>query len=147
MKLTDQLVQDFKKYLIAKDTIRKNTIQMLRAEILNKSKELHRDLNENEILEIISKEIKQKRTTIEEFKKADRKDLIEETEIEILTLEVYMPQPLTRDELKSIIAETMSELNIYQMNGMGTIIREVKAQVGVKVDGKTISELVKEALV
>jgi uncharacterized protein YqeY len=147
MKLTDQLVQDFKKYLIAKDTIRKNTIQMLRAEILNKSKELHRDLNENEILEIISKEIKQKRTTIEEFKKADRKDLIEETEIEILTLEVYMPQPLTRDELKSIIAETMSELNIYQMNGMGTIIREVKAQVGVKADGKTISELVKEALV
>ncbi|MFR3182193.1 MAG: GatB/YqeY domain-containing protein [Clostridia bacterium] len=147
MKLTDQLVQDFKKYLIAKDTIRKNTIQMLRAEILNKSKELHRDLNENEILGIISKEIKQKRTTIEEFKKADRKDLIEETEIEILTLEVYMPQPLTRDELKSIIAETMSELNIYQMNGMGTIIREVKAQVGVKADGKTISELVKEALV
>lgn len=147
MKLTDQLVQDFKKYLIAKDTIRKNTIQMLRAEILNKSKELHRDLSELEILEIISKEIKQKRTTIEEFKKADRKDLIEETEIEILTLEVYMPQPLTRDELKSIIAETMSELNIYQMNGMGTIIREVKAQVGVKADGKTISELVKEALV
>lgn len=147
MKLTDQLVQDFKKYLIAKDTIRKNTIQMLRAEILNKSKELHRDLSELEILEIISKEIKQKRATIEEFKKADRKDLIEETEIEILTLEVYMPQPLTRDELKSIIAETMSELNIYQMNGMGTIIREVKAQVGVKADGKTISELVKEALV
>ena len=58
-----------------------------------------------------------------------------------------MPKPLSIEELKSIIAETMSELNIYQKNGMGTIIKEVKSQVGVRADGKTISMLVKEALI
>ncbi len=147
MKLSEQLLQDFKKYLINKETIKKNTIQMLRAEILNISKEKHRDLNDTEILQLISKQIKQKRDAIEEFKKANREDLVNQTEEEILTLNIYMPEPLSIEELKSIIAETMSELNIYQLNGMGTLIKEVKSQVGVRADGKTISQLVKEVLV
>lgn len=61
MKLSEQLLQDFKKYLINKEIIKKNTIQMLRAEILNISKEKHRDLNDTEILQLISKQIKQKK--------------------------------------------------------------------------------------
>ena len=120
---------------------------MLRAEILNISKEKHRDLNDTEILQLISKQIKQKKDAIEEFKKADREDLVNQTEEEILTLNIYMPEPLSIEELKSIIAETMSELNIYHLNEMGTLIREVKSQVGVRADGKTISQLVKEVLV
>jgi uncharacterized protein YqeY len=147
MKLSEQLLQDFKKYLINKEIIKKNTIQMLRAEILNISKEKHRDLNDTEILQLISKQIKQKKDAIEEFKKADREDLVNQTEEEILTLNIYMPEPLSIEELKSIIAETMSELNIYHLNEMGTLIREVKSQVGVRADGKTISQLVKEVLV
>lgn len=147
MKLSEQLLQDFKKYLINKEIIKKNTIQMLRAEILNISKEKHRDLNDTEILQLISKQIKQKKDAIEEFKKADREDLVNQTEEEILTLNIYMPEPLSIEELKSIIAETMSELNIYHLNEMGTLIREVKSQVGVRADGKIISQLVKEVLV
>ena len=147
MKLSEQLLQDYKKYLINKEIIKKNTIQMLRAEILNISKEKHRDLNDTEILQLISKQIKQKKDAIEEFKKADREDLVNQTEEEILTLNIYMPEPLSIEELKSIIAETMSELNIYHLNEMGTLIREVKSQVGVRADGKTISQLVKEVLV
>lgn len=147
MKLSEQLLQYFKKYLINKEIIKKNTIQMLRAEILNISKEKHRDLNDTEILQLISKQIKQKKDAIEEFKKADREDLVNQTEEEILTLNIYMPEPLSIEELKSIIAETMSELNIYHLNEMGTLIREVKSQVGVRADGKTISQLVKEVLV
>lgn len=147
MKLSEQLLQDFKKYLINKEIIKKNTIQMLRAEILNISKEKHRDLNDTEILQLISKQIKQKKDAIEEFKKADREDLVNQTEEEILTLNIYMPEPLSIEELKSIIAETMSELNIYHLNEMGTLIREVKSQVGVRADSKTISQLVKEVLV
>lgn len=147
MKLSEQLLQDFKKYLINKEIIKKNTIQMLRAEILNISKEKHRDLNDTEILQLISKQIKQKKDAIEEFKKADREDLVNQTEEEILTLNIYMPEPLSIEELKSIIAETMSELNIYHLNEMGTLIREVKSQVGIRADGKTISQLVKEVLV
>lgn len=147
MKLSEQLMQDFKTYLINKNTTQKNTIQMLRAEILNKSKDLHRDLNEEEILEIIAKEIKQKQGAIDEFRKGNREDLVEQAQLEITTLEKYMPVPLSLEELKTIISETQSELNIYQMNGMGQLIKEVKAQTGIRADGKTISQLVKEVLI
>ena len=61
MNLSDRLVKDFKKYLIEKVTIPKNTVQLLRADILNKSKELQRELSEEEMLEIVAKQIKQKR--------------------------------------------------------------------------------------
>ena len=61
MNLSDRLVKDFKKYLIEKLTIPKNTVQLLRADILNKSKELQRELSEEEMLEIVAKQIKQKR--------------------------------------------------------------------------------------
>lgn len=145
--LSNILLKDFKTSLINKDTIQKNTLQMLRAEILNKSKDLHRDLNEEEILEIIAKEIKQKQGAIDEFRKGNRDDLVEQAELEITTLEKYMPAPLSLEELKTIISETQSELNIYQMNGMGQLIKEVKAQTGIRADGRTISQLVKEVLI
>lgn len=146
MNLEQQLALDFKKYLIAKERTKKNTIQVLRADILNKSKELQRKLTTNEILEIIAKEIKEKKDALEEFTKAQRQDLIDQTNEEILTLQVYMPVPLTTKELEFVISNVMSELNLYEMKDMGKIIKEVKQEVGVKADGKTISQLVKEVL-
>lgn len=146
MNLEQQLALDFKKYLIAKERIKKNTIQVLRADILNKSKDLQRELTTNEILEIIAKEIKEKKDALEDFTKAQRQDLIDQTNEEILTLQVYMPVPLTTKELEFVISNVMSELNLYQMKDMGKIIKEVKQEVGVRADGKKISQLVKEAL-
>lgn len=146
MNLEQQLALDFKKYLIAKERTKKNTIQVLRADILNKSKELQRELTTNEILEIIAKEIKEKKDALEEFTKAQRQDLIDQTNEEILTLQVYMPVPLTTKELEFVISNVMSELNLYEMKDMGKIIKEVKQEVGVKADGKIISQLVKEVL-
>lgn len=146
MNLEQQLALDFKKYLIAKERTKKNTIQVLRADILNKSKELQRELTTNEILEIIAKEIKEKKDALEDFTKAQRQDLIDQTNEEILTLQVYMPVPLTTKELEFVISNVMSELNLYQMKDMGRIIKEVKQEVGVRADGKEISQLVREAL-
>lgn len=146
MSLQEQLALDFKQYLIDKDTIKKNTVQLLRAEILNKSKDLQKDLSENEILDIIAKEIKEKKGAIEDFQKAGRQDLVDQTNEEIFILQKYMPAPLTTKELEFIISNVMSELNLYEMKDMGKIIKEVKAETGVRADGKEISELVKEAL-
>lgn len=145
-ELSNNLLKDFKKYLIAKDTIKKNTVQILRAEILNKSKELHRDISDEEILEIIAKQIKQKKDSLADFKKADRQDLINQTYEEIDTLEQYMPKPLGMEELAIIVKETASEINAIDKKDMGRLIKEIKQQVGVRADGKTISDLVKQVL-
>ena len=146
MNLSERLLKDFKKYLIAKDTVKKNTVQILRAEILNKSKELQRDISEEEILEIIAKQIKQKKDSLADFKKADRQDLIDQTCEEINTLEQYMPKPLSIEELAVIVKETASEINAIDKKDMGRLIKEVKQQTGVRADGRTISDLVKQIL-
>lgn len=145
-ELSNNLLKDFKKYLIAKDTVKKNTVQILRAEILNKSKELQRDISDEEILEIIAKQIKQKKDSLADFKKADRQDLIDQTYEEIDTLEQYMPKPLSIEELAVIVKETASEINAIDKKDMGRLIKEVKQQAGVRADGKTISDLVKQIL-
>ena len=145
-ELSNNLLKDFKKYLIAKDTVKKNTVQILRAEILNKSKELRRDISDEEILEIIAKQIKQKKDSLADFKKADRQDLINQTYEEIDTLEQYMPKPLGMEELAIIVKETASEINAIDKKDMGRLIKEIKQQVGVRADGKTISDLVKQVL-
>lgn len=144
--LSARLVKDFKRYLIAKEKVKKDTIQILRAEILNKSKELQKDLSEQEMLEIIAKEIKQKRDSLADFKKADRQDLINQAYEEIDTLEQYMPKLLDIEELKVIVKETASEINAIDKKDMGRLIKEIKQQVGVRADGKTISDLVKQVL-
>lgn len=146
MNLSERLLKDFKKYLIAKDTVKKNTVQILRAEILNKSKELQRDISEEEILEIIAKQIKQKKDSLADFKKAERQDLIDQTCEEIDTLEQYMPKPLSIEELAIIVKETASEINAIDKKDMGRLIKEVKQQTGVRADGRTISDLVKQIL-
>lgn len=145
-ELSNNLLKDFKKYLIAKDTVKKNTVQILRAEILNKSKELQRDISDEKILEIIAKQIKQKKDSLADFKKADRQDLIDQTYEEIDTLEQYMPKPLSIEELAIIVKETASEINAIDKKDMGRLIKEVKQQTGVRADGKTISDLVKQIL-
>lgn len=145
-ELSNNLLKDFKKYLIAKDTVKKNTVQILRAEILNKSKELHRDISDEEILEIIAKQIKQKKDSMADFKKAERQDLIDQTCEEINTLEQYMPKSLSIKELAVIVRETASEINAVDKKDIERLMKEVKQQVGVRADGKTISDLVKQVL-
>lgn len=145
-ELSNNLLKDFKKYLIAKDTVKKNTVQILRAEILNKSKELRRDISDEEILEIIAKQIKQKKDSLVDFKKAKRQDLIDQIYEEIDTLTQYMPKPLSIEELAVIVKETASEINAIDKKDMGKLIKEVKQQVGVRADGRTISDLVKQIL-
>ena len=146
MNLSDRLVKDFKKYLIEKLTIPKNTVQLLRADILNKSKELQRELSEEEMLEIVAKQIKQKRSALEEFEKCNRRDLVDKTYMEISILNQYMPEPLTLEELEVIIKETASEINATNKKDMGRLMKEIKEQVGVRADGKTISQLVNQLL-
>ena len=146
MNLSDRLVKDFKKYLIEKLTIPKNKVQLLRADILNKSKELQRELSEEEMLEIVAKQIKQKRSALEEFEKCNRRDLVDKTYMEISILNQYMPEPLTLEELEVIIKETASEINATSKKDMGRLMKEIKEQVGVRADGKTISQLVNQLL-
>lgn len=129
-----------------KDAITKNTIQMIRAAILQTEKDKQIELDDNGILEIISKQVKQKNDALEQFEKADRQDLVEQTKLEINILKEYLPKQLSREEVEQIVVDLSRTLGIFDMKGMGTLIKSAKAKIGAGSDGKTISEVVKKVL-
>ena len=143
--LKEELAKDFKAALLAKNVVKKNCIQMVRAAILQKEKDTLKDLSDDEIIDIISKQIKQKKDSLEQFTKAGRDDLIKQTNREIGILEMYMPEQLSIEEVKNIVIECRTALG-NDGNNMGTLIKAVKAKIGAGSDGKTIASVVKEVL-
>ena len=129
-----------------KNVITKNTIQMIRAAILQTEKDKQTELDDNAILEIISKQVKQKNDALEQFEKANRQDLVEQTKLEINILKEYLPKQLSREEVEQIVVDLSRTLGISDMKGMGTLIKSAKAKIGAGSDGKTISEVVKKVL-
>lgn len=144
--LKEKLLEDLKMAMKEKDVIMKNTIQMIRAAILQTEKDKQTELDDNAILEIISKQVKQKNDALEQFEKADRQDLVEQTKLEINILKEYLPKQLTKEEVEQIIVDLSRTLGISDMKGMGTLIKSAKAKIGAGSDGKTISEVVKKVL-
>lgn len=144
--LKEKLLEDLKIAMKEKDAITKNTIQMIRAAILQTEKDKQIELDDNGILEIISKQVKQKNDALEQFEKADRQDLVEQTKLEINILKEYLPKQLSRKEVEQIVVDLSRTLGISDMKGMGTLIKSAKAKIGAGSDGKTISEVVKKVL-
>ena len=129
-----------------KDAITKNTIQMIRAAILQTEKDKQIELDDNAILEIVSKQVKQKNDALEQFEKANRQDLVEQTKLETNILKEYLPKQLSKEEVEQIVVDLSRTLGIFDMKGMGTLIKSAKAKIGAGSDGKTISEVVKKVL-
>lgn len=144
--MKEKLMEDLKMAMKNKDIVKKNTIQMIRAAILQTEKDKQIELDDNGILEIIIKQVKQKNDALEQFKKADRQDLVEQTELEINTLKEYLPKQLSKEEVEQIVIDLSRTLGISDMKGMGTLIKSAKAKIGAGSDGKTISEVVKKVL-
>ena len=144
--LKEKLLEDLKMAMKEKDVIMKNTIQMIRAAILQTEKDKQIELDDNNILEIISKQVKQKNDALEQFEEADRQDLVKQTKLEINILKEYLPKQLSREEVEQIVVDLSRTLGIFDMKGMGTLIKSAKAKIGAGSDGKTISEVVKKVL-
>lgn len=144
--LKEKLMNDLKEAMKNKDTIKKNTVQMVRAAILQIEKDKGIEVEDNKILEIIAKEVKTKRDVLKDFEKANRQDLIEQTNQEIEVLEQYLPKQLSREEIKEILEKIIEKIGATSMKDMGAIMKEAKAQMGASADGKTINEVAKEII-
>lgn len=144
--LKEKLMEDLKNSMKNKDEIRKNTVQMVRAAILQIEKDKGIKVEDDKILEIIAKEVKSKKDALKDFEKANREDLINQTNTEIAILQEYLPQQLSREEIKTELEKIISKLGATTMKDMGAIMKEAKAQMGATADGKTINEVAKEIM-
>ena len=144
--LKEKLMDDLKESMKNKDVIRKNTIQMVRAAILQIEKDKGIEVEDDKILEIISKEVKSKKDVLKDFERAERQDLIDQTNQEISVLQEYLPKQLSREEIKSELEKIIAKIGATSMKDMGAIMKEAKAKMGASAEGKIINEVAKEIM-
>ena len=144
--LKEKLMEELKDAMKNKDTIKKNTVQMVRAAILQIEKDKGIEVGDDKILEIIAKEVKTKKDALVDFEKAQRQDLIDQTNQEIAILQEYLPKQLSREEVKVEVEKIISEIGATSMKDMGAIMKEANAKLGASAEGKTINEVAKEIM-
>lgn len=144
--LKEKLMEDLKEAMKNKDVIKKNTVQMVRAAILQIEKDKGIQVEDDKILEIIAKEVKSKKDALKDFEKAEREDLITQTNQEIEVLQKYLPKQLSKEEIKVELEKIIAELGATTMKDMGNIMKEAKVKMGAAADGKTINEVAKEIM-
>ena len=144
--LKQKLMEDLKESMKNKDEIRKNTVQMVRAGILQIEKDTGIQVEDEKILEIIAKEVKIKKDALKDFEKAGREDLINQANREIEVLQEYLPKQLTREEIKTEVQKIIDEIGATTMKDMGAIMKEAKAKMGASAEGNTINEVAKEIM-
>ena len=146
MSLKEKLQEDLKLSMKNKDTVKKSVVTLIRASIKQYEVDTRTELDDDGIMDIITKQLKQRREALTEFAKASRDDLVKETEAEIEVLKEYLPQQLSEEELDVIVKETISEVGATSMKDMGRIMAAIKPKTKGRADGKMINELVKKNL-
>lgn len=141
-----KLLEDLKEAMKEKNEIKKNAIQMVRAGILQIEKDKGIELTDEQIIELISKEVKKRKDSIADYEKGGREDLVNQINEEISYLEKYLPKQLTEEEITVIVKQIIAELGAKTMKDMGKVMKAAKEKMGVTADGKTINKVVKENL-
>ncbi|HIT73221.1 aspartyl-tRNA amidotransferase [Tyzzerella sp. An114] len=146
MSLKERLLQDMKDAMKAKDTVRKNTVQLVRSGVLQIEKDKKIELDDEGVLDVIAKELKKRRDSLPEFEKSGRTDLIENLNKEIEVLLGYLPEQLTEEEIQVIVDETIKEVQAESMKDMGKVMAAVTPKVKGRADNKIVSNYVKKLL-
>ncbi|NLM72737.1 MAG: GatB/YqeY domain-containing protein [Clostridiaceae bacterium] len=146
MTLKERLLNDFKIAMRDKDTIRKDTIQLIRAAILKIEKDKHITLDDEGVAEILAKELKSARETLSEIEKSGREDLMEKARKEIEIIQQYLPEQLTEDELEAIIKDAILETGAQSAKDMGKIMKVVMPRVKGRSDGSLVNQIARKLL-
>ena len=139
-------MNDLKQAMKDKDTVRKNTVQLIRSGVLQIEKDKQITLDDEGVLDVIAKELKKRRDSMPDFEKSGREDLIAQLKQEIEVLLGYLPKQLTEDEVKAIVDRVVDELQASSMKDMGRVMAALAAETKGRADNKVISQYVKEKL-
>ncbi|EDS76511.1 GatB/YqeY domain-containing protein [Clostridium massiliodielmoense] len=146
MSLKEKIQQDWKGAMKSRDKFRSSTLSMAKAAILQVEKTDNRVLDDEEIIGILSKEVKSRRDALVDFEKGNRQDLVEEAKSEIEILLEYLPKQLTEDEIAEIVRQIICETGASSAKDMGKVMSAVMAKLKGRADGKLVSSIVKQNL-
>lgn len=145
--LEEKILNDYKEAMKNKDKTKSSTLSFLRAEMMNVAiAKKKKALDDNEVIMVIKKQIKQHQEAIEQFKKGERQDLVDKETQELEILKPYLPAQMSKEEIKKIIEGVIVAIGTQGSTDMGRVMKEVMAKIGSSADGKLVSNLVKGRL-
>lgn len=146
MALKDKLQKDLVEAMREKDTVRKNVVQLIKAGVLQVEKDNKTTLDDEGVLNVIAKQLKQRRDSLSDYEKSGRDDLIAQLKREMELLMEYLPAQLTHSELVEIVKNAISETGASTIKDMGKIMSAVRPKTQGRADGKEINLIVRELL-
>ncbi|MFD1772903.1 GatB/YqeY domain-containing protein [Paenibacillus rhizophilus] len=142
MNLSERLNEDMKQAMKSKDKFKLSTIRMVRSTIKNLEIDLKRTLDDNEVLDILSREIKQRKDALQEFEKAGRDELAASNKAEIEIIQQYLPEQLSEEEIQVIVQQTIQETGASSKSEMGKVMSALLPKVKGRADGKLVNQAV-----
>ena len=145
--LEEKILNDFKESMKNKDKLKTSTLSLLRSQLKNVAIQQKEDkLEDNCVIDVIRKQIKQRKDSIEKFESANRQDLADKEKQELEILKSYMPPELSAEELEKVVGEIIVEIEAKDMKDMGRVMKEAKSKTEGRVDNKALSEIVRKKL-
>ena len=148
MTLRDRLTEDMKQAMKDKEAgkLKLSVVRMVRSAAKNIEIDRHKELDDNELLEVVAKEVKMRKDSLEEFRKANRPDLLAALEQEIAILMEYLPEQMTEAEVRGLVTQAVADAQASSPKDMGKVMALLMPKVKGRADGKLVNSLVKELL-
>lgn len=146
MSLKEQLAADMKDAMKAHDKDRLAVIRMVRGAVRQQEIDGKTELDDNGVIAVISKEVKMRRDSIDEFKKGNRQDLVDKTQAEIDVLMPYLPAQLSEDEVRELVKAAVEQTGAATAKDMGKVMGVLMTKVKGRADGKMVNTIVKSFL-
>lgn len=146
MTIEQRIDEQMKGAAKARDAAKLSTLRLIRAAVHNKRIELQRDLEDKDVIQVLSSMAKQRKDSIEQFDKGGRLDLVEREEAELAVIKTFLPEELSEEEIKAEIDRVIEEVGATGPRDMGAVMKALMPRIAGRADGRLVSDLVKAAL-
>jgi hypothetical protein len=145
--IEEKILSDYKEAMKSRDTLKTSVLSCLRAEFMNAAIAKKKNkLDDNDIIVVIRKQMKQRDDSIEAFTKGNRPEMAEKERKELEILKTYLPVQMGPEEVKKVVEEVIAAVGAVDIKDMGKVMKEVNIRVAGKADGKLVSDLVRQKL-
>lgn len=146
MTLKERIYKDMVDAMKGKDAFKKNILSMVRASILQVEKDTQKELDDEGVINVISREIKQRKEVLPDYEKSGRQDLVDKINREIEIMLDYLPQQLTEEEIDEIVTNVINEIGAINKNDIGRVMAKIMPMVKGRADGSIVKTIVSQHL-
>ena len=146
MTMKSRLEDDVRQAMRDRDTLRRDVIRYMRSEIRNQEIRVQDDLDDQGVVQVLSRQAQQRRDSIEAFSEANRNDLVEKEQAELAIIMEYLPQQMSREEITELVRQVVTEVGAEGPGDMGKVMSRIMPQVRGRAEGREVNSIVMETL-